>query len=76
MLNNEQNIQFMNDKRRIGAQNRLNTAVKQIQESVKSDGSAEYYLTVLPWYLKELERAYENLSLVEARVEAEILGRI
>lgn len=75
VLNNEQSIEFMNDKRRINAQARLDNAVKRIQSSVKFDGNAGYYLAVLPQYLKELENAYENLSIVEATVEAEITGK-
>lgn len=73
-LNDEQNVRFMNDKRRIEAQKRLDDAVKRIQSSVRSDGNAGYYLTVLPAYLKKLEEANENLSIVEATVEAEVLG--
>ena len=75
-MNNEQNIAFMNDSRRVEAQNRLNKAVSSIQASLKFNGNAMYYLTVLPQKLKELSEAYENLSIVEASVESEITGHV
>lgn len=40
-----------------------------------ADGNAQYYLTVLPPILKQLEASYENLSTVEATVMSEILGK-
>ncbi len=74
-LNNEQNIAFMNDPRRIAAQRELNEIVRHISTDLKSDGSAMYYLTVLPPILKKLEAANENLSIVEAAVASEILNQ-
>lgn len=73
-LNNEQNIAFVNDPRRVEAEKRLHEAVRQIQISLKFDGNAGYYLTVLPTKMKELEDANENLILVEAAIEAELTG--
>ena len=43
---------------------------------MKSDGNAMYYLTVLPPLLKELERAYEDLSVVEAAIISEFAAKI
>lgn len=74
-MNSEQNNAFMNSPRRIEAQKRLDKIVRHIQADVKSDGNAMYYLTVLPQLLKELSDAYENFSMVEATVEAEITGK-
>lgn len=73
-LNNEQNIVFANDPRRVEAEKRLHEAVRQIQISLKLDGNAGYYLTVLPPKMKELEAANENLILVEAAIETELTG--
>ncbi len=73
-LNDEQNIAFANDPRRVAAQNRLNRAVKRIHDCLDFQGNAEYYLMVLPGSLKELEDANENLILVEAAIEAELTG--
>lgn len=75
-LTNEQNLAFMSDPRRVAAQKQLNEAVFHISDSVKSDGSAGYYLTVLPPLLHRLAAAVENLAVVEAMVEAEIAGKI
>ena len=75
-LNDEQNLAFMNDPRRITAQKRLDEAVQRIRDNVKFDGNAMYYLTVLPPMLKKLSAAYENLSTVEATVMAEIADRM
>ena len=73
-LNNEQNIAFESDPRRIEAEKRLHEAVRQIQTSLQFDGNAGYYLTVLPPKMKELENANENLIQVEAAIEAELAG--
>lgn len=73
-MNDEQNRAFMNDPRRIEAEKRLHEAVRQIQISLKFDGNAGYYLSVLPPKMKELESANENLILVEATIEAELTG--
>lgn len=75
-LNDEQNLAFMNDPRRIAAQKQLDEAVQRIRDNVKFDGNAMYYLTVLPPMLNKLSAAYENLSTVEATVMAEIAGRM
>lgn len=75
-MNAEQNIVFMNDKRRIEAQNKLDKIVRHIQQDIFSSGSAQYYLSTLPQLMKELSDAYENLAVVEATVESEITGKI
>lgn len=75
-MTNEQNNAFMNDPRRIEAQKRLDKVIRHIQADVNTDGSAMYYLTVLPVLMKELSDAYENLSIVEAAIEAEITEKV
>ena len=72
-LNDEQNVKFMNDPRRVAAQKELDSVRHNISVNVKFNGSAQYYLTVLPPLLKRLEDAVENLNVVEALVEYEIL---
>lgn len=74
-LNNEQNAAFMNDPRRVGAEQELHRIVDDIRAQLQFPGTAQYYLTVLPPRLKELEKASENLNVIEATIEAEILGK-
>lgn len=75
-LSNDQNILFMNDKRRLEAEKRLRGLVSHIQSSVETDcPNAGYYLTVLPPLLKQLQDAQENLIVVEATIESELAGK-
>lgn len=75
-LSNEQNILFANDKRRVEAEKRLRGLVSHIQSSVKIGcPNAGYYLTVLPPLLKQLQEAQENLIIVEATIESELMGK-
>lgn len=71
-LDNEKNIAFANDPRRVAAEKELNSVLNHIREDVKSNGSAMYYLTVLPPLLKNLEAAYENLNVIEAKIICEL----
>lgn len=71
----EQNILFVNDQRRVKAQNKLDMIVKHIQNDISEHGNAQYYMTVLPQLLKSLSDAYDNLTIVEAMVEAEITDK-
>lgn len=75
-MDNEQNAKFMSDPERLAAEQRMRDLVKHIQASVKTDGSAEYYLTVLPPILKQLEEARQNLATIEVKVQDRILGLI
>lgn len=75
-MNNEQNIAFMNDERRIKAQEKLDDLVHRIHCDLKFDGSAEYYIKVLMPILKQLEEVYQDLIIIEATIEAELLGKI
>lgn len=69
------NVEFANNPQRLSAEMELHEVVRKIQTCVKSGGSAEYYLTVLPRWLKQLETAYENFTITEAAVEAELSGK-
>lgn len=71
----EQNSLFVNDKRRVDAQNKLDMIVRHIQNDISAQGNAQYYMTVLPQLLKSLSDAYENLATVEAMVEAEVASK-
>lgn len=73
-LNNEQNAVFMNDPERLEAEREKNKVLELIKSAVKHDGNAEYYLTVLPPYLKRLEDATENLIKIEARLYCQLQG--
>ena len=73
-LNNEQNAVFMNDPERLEAEREKSKVLELIKSAVKHDGNAEYYLTVLPPYLKRLEDATENLIKIEARLYCQLQG--
>lgn len=73
VMNDEQNCKFMNDPRRVEAQKELDSIRHSISVNVKFNGTAQYYLTILPPLLKRLEQAMENLNIVEATIEYEIL---
>ncbi len=74
-MTEEQNSLFVNDKRRVDAQNKLDMIVRHIQNDISAQGNAQYYMTVLPQLLKSLSDAYENLATVEAMVEAEVASK-
>lgn len=71
-MSDEQNLKFMNDKRRLEAQERLDIALKNVRDIQTL--SAQTVLIYMPSALKILNEAYENLNIVEAQVEAEIIG--
>lgn len=71
-LTDEQNMAFMNDPRRVKARERLDKALKHIEE-IKTL-SAQVILTIMPPALKELETAYNELIITETQVECEILN--
>lgn len=75
-LNDEQNIAFMKDPRRVSAENELHDILLSLQSDININGSAQYYLTVLPPLLKKLETAYVKLITVEATVKTEILNKL
>lgn len=74
-LNDEQNIAFMKDPRRVAAENELHSILHHIHSDICMHGSAQYYLTVLPPLLKKLEASYENFNIVEETVKNEILNK-
>lgn len=75
VLSNDQNLEFINNPSRVAAEKRLHEAVRQIVISLKNDGNAGYYLTVLPPKIRELEVANDNLIMIEAALEAELAGK-
>ena len=68
-LNDEYNLKFMNHP--IAADDRLRKALKHI-EDIKTL-SAQTILTCMPPALAELQNAYENLNIIEAKIEYEFL---
>lgn len=70
-LNNEYNLKFMNHPDRVAADAKLRKALKRIEETKTL--SAQTILICMPPALKELECAYENLIIVEAMIEQELL---
>ena len=73
-MTDEQNLKFMNDKRRVDAQEKLDNAVEHIKGIQTL--SAQTILIYMPQALKKLSEAYENLNVIEAQVEAEIINKI
>ena len=70
-LNDEYNLKFMNHPGRIAADDRLRKALKHI-EDIKTL-SAQTILTCMPPALAELQNAYENLNIIEAKIKYEFL---
>ena len=71
-LPDEENLAFVNDPRRVAAQQELDAVIRHIGADVKFPGSAEYFLTVLPPLLAKLEAALANLNMVEAQILYEL----
>ena len=74
MMNDKQNLEFMNHPDLVAAQKRLTDAKERVR-SVQTSGPALVILTTMPPAMKELADAYENLKTVEARLEYEITTR-
>ena len=70
-LNDEYNLKFMNHPDRVAADAKLRQALKWIEETKTL--SAQTILICMPPALKKLESAYENLNIVEAMIEQELL---
>lgn len=70
-MTNEQNFLFMNNKERLAADSELRSAIKGVQGI--QNLSAQTILICMPQALKRLDKAYNNLNVVEAKVEMEIL---
>lgn len=75
-LTDAQNAAFMNDPRRLLAQTLLDDCLNRIQKCVSSNGNAEYYLKTLPRYMRDLSEAHENLIIVEATIESELIKEV
>lgn len=73
-MNDKQNLEFMNHPDLVAAQKRLADAKRRVR-SVQTIGPAQVILTLMPPAMKELAAAYENLKIVEARLEYEITTR-
>ena len=74
MMNDKQNLEFMNHPDLVAAQRRLADAKRRVR-SVQTTGPVLVILTTMPPAMKELADAYENLKAVEARLEYEITTR-
>lgn len=70
-MNDKENIIFMSDPRRIAAEKELNCVIHHIRTDVM-DGSACYYLTVLPPLLQKLKAAYEEYKQTEKQIMQEM----
>ena len=57
--------------RRIAAKKQVDKIINHIRCDLEFDGTAQYYLTVLPPLLNKLSAAYEELTIAEAAAEAE-----
>lgn len=74
-MNNEKNLLFMNNPKRVSAKKELDKIVQHIQTDISWEGNAHYYLTVLPPLLNQLEKAYDNLTAIETALIAELEGQ-
>lgn len=70
-MTDAQNIAFMNNPERLAAEKRVKDAKERVR-SVQTCTAAQVILTIMPPALKELERAYEDLQSIEARLWVEI----
>lgn len=68
-MNDEQNLKFMNHPERLKAEDELKKALKNIRDIQTL--SAQTVLIYMPPALKRLEEAYENLNILEAKLEQE-----
>lgn len=71
-LNDKYNLEFVNNPERIAAEKKLRDAVDRIRDVQRFQGNAEYYLTIMPGLLKKLEKAKEELTVLEAKLEHEL----
>lgn len=70
-MNDKQNLELMNHPDLVAAQKRLKDAKERVR-GAQTSGPAQVILTLMPPAMKELAAAYENLKIVEARLEYEI----
>nr|WP_304956177.1 hypothetical protein [uncultured Acetatifactor sp.] len=71
-LNDKYNLEFVNNPDRIEAEKKMHDVVDRIRDEQRFQGNAHYYLTIMPGLLKKLEKARDELTILEAKLEYEL----
>ena len=69
----EENLEFMTNEERISADKELRERKKEVE--IIAGLSIQTILTTMPQAVKNLQRAYEHLNIIEAKLENEIITR-
>lgn len=72
-LTDKENLEFMNNEERVAADAELQKRRKEVEEIAKL--STQTILVTMPQAIKNLQQAYENLIVVEAKIEDEIIQK-
>lgn len=68
----KENMIFMSDPRRITAKKELDRVIHHVRTDLMMEGSACYYLTVLPPLLQKLKASYEKFKQTEKQIIQEM----
>lgn len=72
-LTDKENLEFMNNEERVAAVTELQKRRKEVEEIAKL--STQTILVTMPQAIKNLQQAYENLIVIEAKIEDEIIQK-
>ncbi len=72
-LTDKENLEFMKNGERMAADTELQKRRKEVEEIAKL--STQTILVTIPQAIKNLQQAYENLIVVEAKIEDEIIQK-
>ena len=72
-LTNKENIEFMGNLERVKAVAELKERKEEVEKIAKL--STETILITMPQAVKNLQRAYENLVMIETKIENEIIQK-
>jgi hypothetical protein len=72
-LTNKENIELMGNLERVKAVAELKERKEEVEKIAKL--STETILITMPQAVKNLQRAYENLVMIETKIENEIIQK-
>lgn len=72
-LTNKENIEFMGNQERAKAVAELKERKEEVEKIAKL--STKTILITMPQAVKNLQRAYENLIMIETKIENEIIQK-
>lgn len=72
-LTNKENIELMGNLERVKAVAELKERKEEVEKIAKL--STETILITMPQAVKNLQRAYENLIMIETKIENEIIQK-